>query len=181
MGQIGSLFCLILAANADTVLLAAGWAMGHRYMTASASLLLAGSTSVLTAMALWAGQQTAFFFPAEGAKNVAAALLIILGLWMIIRSFREKVPEPVMQPMTAGETLLLGGILAANNMGMGFAAGLAGMPSLCAGLLNFLVSLLCLRLGSQLGRRSLGAEPGRWADILSGALLILLGAAAKII
>lgn len=181
MGQICSLFFLILTANADTLLLAAGWALRRRQQTASASLLLAGSTSVLTALSLWVGQQTAFFFPAEAAKTAAAGLLTGLGLWVLVRSFREQSAEPVTQPMTPAETLLLGGVLAVNNVGMGLAAGLAGMPPLWAGTINFFASLLCLRLGAVLGTYSLGTALGRWADAVSGVTLMALGAAAKLI
>lgn len=180
MGKLCPLICLILTANGDTLLLAMSWGLRQRELTGGVSFWIAVSTSFLTALSLWVGQKTAFFFPAELAKTGAAALLMGLGLWVLVRSFtEEETPPQPAQPVTVGETLVLGTALAANNMGMGLAAGLAGMSPLTAGVLNFFASLLSLRGGMALGRRCPGKGLGRWADAVSGGVLMLLGAAAK--
>ena len=74
--------------------------------------------------------------------------------------------------------LALSGALAVNNAGVGIAAGVTGLSPVLASSWNFVVTLLSLQMGRRLGRRL-----SRWSKLalpLSGALLVLLGAAQLI-
>ena len=81
--------------------------------------------------------------------------------------------------LTHRELLLLGVALSANNMGIGIGASMAGIPLLAASFFTFLCSMCFLGMGNCLGNR-LGQLKflrlaDRFADPLSGLLLILLG------
>lgn len=80
---------------------------------------------------------------------------------------------------TGKELLLLGIALSANNMGIGIGASMAGIPLLAASFFTLLCSVCFLKLGNCLGNRLgrckfLGIAD-RFADPLSGLMLILLG------
>lgn len=177
METMGSMLCLMLTANGDTLLLAAGWTLGGGRLSKRATLVLSLVTSVLTAASLWAGAYLGQLFPAEGTKTAAALLMTGLGLWTLFRAVcgeEEMLHAP--EPDTLRELVLLAAVLASNNVGMGIAGGAAGMPPAAGGVVNFLASLGCLRLGSWLGQRGAVRCSGQAADILSGLVLVLLGA-----
>lgn len=180
MGQMISLFCLILTANLDTLFLSMGWGLRNRHLTWWGTLLIAGVTSVMTWLSLEIGETTASFLPETAAKTLAAALLMAIGAWILLKWLKDEGQSPTPdQPITWWDALLLALLLAVNNIGMGLAAGLAGLPPMAAGAVNFAVALLTLWLGSVLGRLVAGRWLGRWADCLSGILLIILGAAVR--
>lgn len=180
MGQMISLFCLILTANLDTLFLSMSWGLRNRHLTWWGTALIAVVTSVMTWLSLEVGEAAAAFLTETAAKTLAAALLMAIGAWILLKWLKEEgAPSTPDQPITWWDALWLALLLAVNNMGMGLAAGLAGLPPLAAGAVNFVVALLTLWLGSALGRLAAGRWLGRWADCLSGILLILLGAATR--
>ena len=82
-------------------------------------------------------------------------------------------------PLTHKELVLLGLALSANNMGIGIGASMAGIPLMAASVFTFLCSVCFLHmgnvLGSRLGQLKFLRLADRFADPLSGLLLILLG------
>lgn len=82
-------------------------------------------------------------------------------------------------PLTHRELLLLGIALSANNMGIGIGASMAGIPLWAASFFTFLCSMCFLGmgncLGNCLGQLKFLRLADRFADPLSGLLLILLG------
>lgn len=174
MGKICSMLLLMLLANGDTLLLSAGWTLGGGRLTAGTSLLLAGVTSLLTGLSLWAGARIGGWFPVDWARRLAAVLLMGSGLWTLADAFREE-GETAPRPDTLRDTLLLAVVLAVNNIGIGAAAGTAGMSPMLGCGVNFLACLLCLHLGSGLGRRGTLYCSQRGADVLSAVLLVILG------
>lgn len=173
--QVFSLLLLVAAANTDTFFLAAGWSLRGRRLTHIASLTIASVTSIITAFSLGAGCWTAGLLTETAAKITSAILIAAIGLWLLIQR-PDGCPEPEKPQAARCDLLLLAILLAINNIGMGLAAGLAGMSPLAAGILNFAISLLALYGGNALGCRCRNGRLSEWADRISGGLLLLLGA-----
>ena len=174
---------LLVSANLDTLLLSAIWHSGGRRVTGREYALLALTTSLMTGLALLAGQWGGGLWSVTAAKRLSALLLVGMGLWMLLdwlRKWGETAAETVRQPHSLASTLLLGLALGANNSGLGLAAGLAGISPVAAVIGNAVITLAALALGGCLAGRWLGKVLGDWQVPISGALLIIMGALAGI-
>lgn len=179
MSGICSLIFLIGAANLDTLLLSMGRSLRRRPLSIASALLIALTTSLITALSLWAGRWTAGLL-GRWAGYVSAALMIAIGLREIARTVlpngggeRDTVPD------NSRDAVGLALVLALNNIGVGVAAGLAGASPVTAGVVNFLAAALALRLGVLLGgHKRAEAISETQADFLSGTVMALLGLTA---
>lgn len=177
MGQIISLLLFLLSANLDTVLLAMSWGLRQRRFSPLAVLVIAAITTVATWFALLLGGCTAELMAGETAKKAGGFLLICIGIWMLLDGLREKNTTPTPLPATLAECSAIALALAVNNMGMGVGAGLAGLNPWLTSLCNFLITIVSMAVGAGLGRRAAGSWISRYASLLSGGLMVVLGAA----
>lgn len=100
-----------------------------------------------------------------------------------IRSAKESapVPSPAGKPEDTlplarpREILALGAALSLNNIGIGISASIAGLSLPAAALLTLFCSIFLLGLGNCLGRSRALRFAARFADPLSGLMLIALG------
>lgn len=125
------------------------------------------------------------------AVYAGSLVLILLGVYYItkwilklLQQHRENTSGNEMtqashadQPpsLHIAEVFTLSFTLSVNNMGMGLAASIAGLPLLPAAAATALCSILFLFLGNRLGKSHLLLFIGDLADPISGALLIGLG------
>ena len=65
--------------------------------------------------------------------------------------------------------------LTANNMGMGVAAGISDVSVLYATIFTFVLTILCILFGTWAGKKFLSKVFGKYSDMISGALLLILG------
>lgn len=176
MGQIISLLLFLLAANLDTMLLAMSWGLRRRRFSTLAVLIIAAITTAATWIALVLGVCTAGLMEAQTAKKLGGFLLIIMGIWMSIDGLREKEIEQTPVPATLAECSAVALALAANNMGMGVGAGLTGLAPGWAALCNFVITIAAMLLGCGLGHKAAGSWMSHYAPMISGGVLIVLGA-----
>lgn len=178
MGEWISLICVLLTANVDTVLLAMGWSLRRRQFTLGAVAVIGVVTTAATWLALTLGHWAAGCLVALTAKKAGGGLLIAMGVWMMIDALREEPPKTTPVPVGWGECLALSLTLAGNNMGLGIGAGLAGSSAWAAALCNCVITVLAIFLGGALGRCALRGWLYQYGAMLSGAVLVLLGAVA---
>lgn len=176
MGEWISLICVLLTANLDTALLVMGWSLRRRRFTLGAVVVIGVVTTAATWLALALGHWAAGCLNMLTAKKAGGALLIAMGVWMMIGSLREEPPETKPMPVKWGECLALSLALAGNNMGLGVGTGLAGSNAWRAALCNCVITVLALFLGSALGRCALQGWLYQYGAMLSGVVLVLLGA-----
>ena len=154
-----------LACNLDTVLAAVGQGAGGGRLGLWEVLTVA---SVTTAVTL--GSLGAALLPRGLAERLGGLALIALGLWYLLDALRGKDSDP------GGPDrgwMALSAALAVNNAGVGVAAGVTGLSPVLASGCNFVVTILALLLGGQLGKKL-----SRWSALalpVSGAMLAALG------
>lgn len=169
LSALGAAFLFALACNLDTVLAAMSRELGGG-LGPGELFTAAGVTTAVTFLSLSLGSLGGDLLPGGLARRLGGLALAALGLWYILDALRGGGEE------TAGRDrgwLALSAALAVNNAGVGIAAGVTGLSPLLASGCNFAVTILCLLLGRQLGRRL-----SRWRALAlpaSGCLLVLLG------
>ena len=170
--------CFALACNFDTVLLAAAYGGRGLSISPGPSLVLAGVTTLITALSLLLGNAATAVLPPETAEVLGGLALVGIGCWFLLDYLRGRTEAAEEEPSSPGLAgwVSLAAALAVNNAGAGVAAGAAGIPTLAAAGSNFLGTRVALPLGHRLGCGAAERLLGRYALPLSGGLLVLLGA-----
>ena len=159
-----------LACNLDTVLAAVGQGAGGGRLGLWEVLTVASVTTAVTFLSLTLGSLGAALLPRGLAERLGGLALIALGLWYLLDALRGKDSGP------GGPDrgwMALSAALAVNNAGVGVAAGVTGLSPVLASGCNFVVTILALLLGGQLGKKL-----SRWSALalpVSGAMLAALG------
>ncbi|MCI9143145.1 MAG: hypothetical protein HFH87_11080 [Lachnospiraceae bacterium] len=165
------------------------------------NMLISVITLLGTCLSVGLGHRLAAFLPRTVGNCAGSLILILLGLYYIIKwmlpSLKErsqKPPELQMQttpsansnpsgnhaaPFTPGlklpEVFALSLTLSLNNLSAGLSASLAGLALFPTAVATFICSVLFLYSGNGLGGNPVLRLAGRTADPLSGILLIGLG------
>jgi putative Mn2+ efflux pump MntP len=154
---------VVLGISANTENLPVGFAYGLRRLRIGLvrNLLIAAATTVATLVPLSVGRGVRGYVPTAAPEFVAGLLLVGLGLlnrWFERRrsGTRIAVPGPgAARPTLIGlrETVTLAGALSINNIGLGFAGGVAGLDygSVALSIAGF--SVMLLWLGEWLSRK----------------------------
>lgn len=164
--------------NIDAFLI--GMSCGVRKMRIGAfqNLLVSLISFAGTALSLRLGRRFLFFLPDSLAKAVGDVLLCVLGLFYLLKAIgrpRSGTPsKSLTAPLPLRELLLLGSALSLNNIGIGIGAGCSGILLLPAAAMTLLCAVCFLAAGNRLGYASRLCLSDRHADLISGALLILL-------
>ena len=154
------------------------------------NLLISLVTLAGTCLSVTIGEKLTPLLPESLGSYVGSIVLILLGIYYIMKwvldfirqrrkiSSGEMIQTSHMEEtpsLKIAEVLLLSFTLSVNNMGMGLAASMAGLPLLPAAAATALCSILFLFLGNRLGKTHLLLFLRHLADPVSGILLIGLG------
>lgn len=185
-----------VSASLDAFLVGLTFGIRRIHISFPKNLLISLITLAGTAFSILSGHFLSPLFAGHLTKMAGGLLLILMGIYYVIKCLLNAGRQPTeqccspptsvpngevsMQAFTGNslslqESLLLGLALSANNMGIGIGASIAGLPLLPACVFTFLCSVCFLALGSRLGRMKLLKLADRYADLLCGLLLILLG------
>ena len=124
-------------------------------------------------IALFLGDLLNNFMPINVATYLSFFLLLGLGIYRVFEVFCKKYIKKFSKLLSAKEAFYLAIALSLDSLAVGFGSGLGYVNYAQVIILCFLVGIVCLRVGSQLGRH--------FANIinvnlswLSGVLLIIL-------
>lgn len=146
-----------------------------------------------TVVSIGLGLKLAPLFPPQAATLAGSAILILLGGYYILKfaflalkkylanrqltatEIRNASAAVTRDTLNMKETVLLAIALSINNMGIGIGASIAGLELVPTAAATFLCSIVFLYLGNRLGKIRLLRIADRFADPLSGLLLVGLG------
>ena len=182
MDLFSSFFAAILfslACNLDTLMLSMGYALRGVAVSARGALVIAAVTTAVTWLSLALGDLAARFLTPELTRLLGALVLLGIGIWLLLPALRRNGEsggeDGPARPAGMWSYFSLAAALAANNAGIGAAAGVSGVSPAWAAGCNFLITLLFLPMGHRLGRAAGDRPWGKLALLLSGLLLVALG------
>lgn len=181
-----------ISASLDALLVGITFGVRSARINLWQNLLISTITLLGTCLSVALGAQLTLLLPANLWKLSGSLILILFGVYYIIKFMIEKVkkyhhekqltatqaPTGKKQPssaMTFPEACTLGCALSANNMGIGLSASIAGMSMLPAATVTLLFSIIFLYLGNRLGMHHSLQLTESTTNIVSGLLLIGLG------
>jgi putative Mn2+ efflux pump MntP len=183
--EIASVVALGFGANTENLPVGLAYGLRRRRIGLGRNLFIAGATTAATLVPLAIGQGLHGYIPAGASDAIAGLLLAGLGLfnvWAERRGPRKRVDaaaaaEGTAAPIGLRETLALAGALSINNIGLGFAGGVAGLGQAPVGLSVAGFSVVLLWLGEWLSRRIASglANTSRWLQLDGNFLLVAVG------
>lgn len=164
--------------NIDAFLVGMSYGIRKIRITAPQNLLISLISFAGTFLSLFLGRQLFFFLPPPLTKHVGSVILSGLGIFYIIKSFRNRNSDLHTESLTVTlplrEILLLGSALSLNNIGIGIGASFSGVLLAPTAAMTFLTAVLFLFAGNHLGSAPLLRFSNRYADLVSGVMLIAL-------
>ena len=192
MPFILSALCAI-SANLDTLAVCAAFGMSNVKIRFPATIAI----SLISTFGTFISMQIGVFMVNQLNSAVlswtGAIILMGMGVWFIITGIREVIghgstPAMLSHPETADsdhsgsielkESVVLAFALTVNNLGVGAAAGVAGLSVGVTTVFTFLFTFLSMMLGSVFGRSFLAYWLGKYASLLSGCVIFLIGLAS---
>lgn len=178
-----------ISANIDTFVLGFSYGIKKQHIPLLTNLILSFITFAGTLLSIAAGRQLAAFLPAGVAGLAGSILLILLGCYycskylLLLTQGRKRngninaaslsIESEAL--LSRRETFALGIALTLNNAGMGVGASFAGIHFLLTSITTFVLSAVFLITGNRLGTRFAPPFLQRFADLLSGLIIIALG------
>jgi putative Mn2+ efflux pump MntP len=185
--EYAAVVALGVGANSENLPVGLGYGMQLRKIGLASNLFIAVVTTGATLVPLAIGESLRGYMPERWPDIIGGLLLIFLGFFNVWfdrqrrPSFRVKSEPLQAAPISLGETLVLAGSLSLNNIGLGFAGGIADLGAGPVGIsvAGFSVVLLWLgqHLGSAIGMRS---HTLRWL-LLDGNILIVAAGLAMVV
>jgi putative Mn2+ efflux pump MntP len=178
---MASAVALGIGANTDNLLVGLAYGLRGLRIGLSRNLLIAGITTAATLAPLTVGRSVRGLIPMVDADILGGLLLASLGLlnFYLEKRSSQRVAPGVKRHRVVDlrETLALASALSLNNIGLGFAGGVAGLGVASVGLSAAGFSVTLLWLGEWMSRTTVLplADALRWLRIDGNLLVVGVG------
>lgn len=191
-----SIFLIGIASNLDNA--GVGIAYGIRKIRISwfNNFIIAFFGFLFTLLAGFFGNWIALFISEFTANLIGAIVLGIIGVFILCQPFLsqrdtvgskdgsvlmgilrdpEKADFDGSKTISFSEAIVLGVALSINNIAGGFDAGVTNLNLWLTACISGAFSFICISGFAYVGKRFLAEYLGKWATIIAGVLLILIG------
>lgn len=196
---------IAIAANLDNLGIGIAYGIQKIKISNTANFVIAVISFTATWLSSTLGEAASLYLNSEIASMIGAILLIGVGIWVfaqpIITSIQSNRPiidlqllgnriyigptEILNYPERADidnsrdigiwEAVILGIALSINALASGFTSGAIGIPTLLESSLIGIFSFITICIGCYFGKKYAAEQLGKYANIVSGTLLILIG------
>lgn len=192
-----SLVLVAISVNIDNFLVGIAYGTREIHIGYLGNLLIAVITSVGTAMSMLVGDVVMQFISVETSNILGSLILIAMSCWVMKDFFFKKVTvnkdpnqktfanELLDDPEKADadhsgsielrESIVLAFALTLNNFGLGLGASISMLNLQLTVICSFFFSIISLWIGLKLGNRCASKYFGKYAPLLSGLLILVLG------
>lgn len=179
-------FLFSLSSNLDNLIIGISYGIKEEEIPISKNIIIAIITTLGTFIAMVAGKLIEKYISNEIGNILGAVVIILMGLYFILVSIKEikgkeKTAEnfheqvAIKVNITTKDSILLGIALASNNLGVGVAASIMGLSVFWVCLFTFITSILTILIGQEVGNHVIGKIIGKYDNLISGILLVVLG------
>lgn len=196
--MILSVLLFSISSCLDNVLVGTAYGIKKIKIGIIANLIIAVVTTTGTLLSMSFGLYISKLLPHFVSNILGSGIIIILGMYFVIQSliklfiqsksrvlalkdlsdmfdYAEKSDKDKSGDINMKEALLVSFGLTFNNIGAGLAASITGVNIYFTVIATFIISILSIIVGEAIGSHLLGKFLGRYAPLIAGMLLIILG------
>ena len=187
-----------LSSNLDNLVIGIAYGVKKIKIGLISNLIIATVTSIGTLISMSVGKFISGFLPTSLTNMLGAVIIMLLGLYFLIQSILKLIPKSYSNSLALKnvdeimdyaeksdsdnsgtlnikEAFVVSLGLMLNNLGTGLAASITGVNVSITVICTFILSIAPLMLGKSIGHNILGSICGKYAPLISGVLLIILG------
>ncbi|ALP90196.1 sporulation membrane protein YtaF [Clostridium butyricum] len=187
-----------LSSNLDNLVIGIAYGVKKIKIGLISNLIIATVTSIGTLISMSVGKFISGFLPTSLTNMLGAVIIMLLGLYFLIQSILKLIPKSYSNSLALKnvdeimdyaeksdsdnsgtlnikEAFVVSLGLMLNNLGTGLAASITGVNVSITVICTFILSIALLMLGKSIGHNILGSICGKYAPLISGVLLIILG------
>lgn len=187
-----------LSSNLDNLVIGIAYGVKKIKIGITPNLIIATVTSIGTLISMSVGKFISGFLPTSLTNMLGAVIIMLLGLYFLIQSILKLIPKSYSNSLALKnvdeimdyaeksdsdnsgtlnikEAFVVSLGLMLNNLGTGLAANITGVNVSITVICTFILSIALLMLGKSIGHNVLGSICGKYAPLISGVLLIILG------
>lgn len=193
-----SVFLFAISANIDNFTVGIAYGIKKIQIAFISNLLIAFISAVGTFLSMRIGRTLSEFMSVSFANRIGSLVLILIGIWAVMDCFvnqlkkhekrrvshsncKRLLDEPELldkddsKTLDVKESAALAFALTINNLGLGVGASITGLSIYITVLFTFVISIFSLVLGSVLGKTYLSKLLGKYAPLISGIVIVVLG------
>lgn len=198
MESILSVLLFSLSSNLDNVVIGIAYGIKNIKIRIISNLIIAIITCAGTFLSMLFGTLISNFLPHSVANNLGVAAIMILALYFVIQSiiklknntnskelalksmdnmieYAEESDLDHSGDINIKEAAFVALGLTFNNLGTGIAASVTGVSIYFTVIATFILSIVTIMFGQTIGNHILGKFLGKYASLISGILLAILG------
>lgn len=187
-----------LSSNLDNLVIGIAYGVKKIKIGLISNLIIATVTSIGTLISMSVRKFISGFLPTSLTNMLGAVIIMLLGLYFLIQSILKLIPKSYSNSLALKnvdeimdyaeksdsdnsgtlnikEAFVVSLGLMLNNLGTGLAASITGVNVSITVICTFILSIALLMLGKSIGHNILGSICGKYAPLISGVLLIILG------
>lgn len=197
-----SILFFVISSSSDSFVVGLSYGIQKIKINFLNNIIVSFIAGISTLGSMLIGKYLSCYLPGQTTNYIGSVILILFGIYSIIEPLKKapKVPseqskhhhgytehyEDILKnPALADtdhsknievrESFVLGIALSLNNIGLGIGASITGLNPYSTSLLSFLCSAIFIKLGRYVGDSFFSRFLSKYAESISGIIIILLG------
>lgn len=167
-----------LSSNLDNFVIGLTYGVKNERIPLVSNAIIAFITSVVTLISMLGGQLVTQLVPHKVSNELGSIIFMLMGTWFICADMLKKQQQKQEKKSTAlnfKAAVMLGLLLSINNIGVGILGSITHLNIYLVVALTFITGMILTYAGNHIGDSVIGKMVGKYNDLISGGLLILLG------
>ncbi|PTB31015.1 manganese efflux pump MntP family protein [Photobacterium phosphoreum] len=166
-----------LASNLDNFVIGLTYGVRNEKIPLSANVIIAFITSFVTLISMLGGKLITQLIPNHVSNELGSVIFILMGCWFIGSEILRQQQQQQKQHTVLNfkGAVMLGLLLSINNIGVGILGSITQLNITLVITLTFTTGMFLTYVGNHIGHSVIGNIVGKYNDLISGSLLLLLG------
>nr|WP_268833333.1 manganese efflux pump [Photobacterium carnosum] len=166
-----------LSSNLDNFVIGLSYGVKNERIPLTANGIIAFITAFITFISMLGGKLVTQLIPNYVSNELGSAIFILMGSWFIGSDLLKKKKQQQKQrtALNFKGAVMLGLLLSINNIGVGILGSITHLDITLVVTLTFITGMFLTYAGNHIGHSVIGNIVGKYNDLISGSLLIILG------
>ncbi|MEC6830593.1 manganese efflux pump [Photobacterium toruni] len=168
-----------LSSNLDNFVIGLSYGVKNERIPFTANAIIAFITALITFISMLGGKLITQLIPNYVSNELGSVIFILMGAWFIGCDLLKKQQQQQQQKqrtvLNFKGAVMLGLLLSINNVGVGILGSITHLDITLVVMLTFTTGMFLTYVGNHIGHSVIGNIVGKYNDLISGSLLILLG------